>query len=358
MPEHISKRRSLAKILLAGAGAAALPASAAHAVAEKSGSRKTRLVKPARLREGDLVGLITPSGHADAAQIAKAINNMSSLGLRVKLGQFVHEARGNYAGKVYQRLEDLHAMFTDNEVKGIWCITGGSGAISLLPYIDYALIARHPKVFVGYSDTTALHLAIHQKTGLVTFHAPLAVSTFGEYSMEHLRAVLMAPQSNHVMTMAEENRQRGADTPSYVTRTLRPGVSTGRLYGGNLSMVAALAGTPYFDADFHQKLLFLEDINEPPYKIDRMMTQLNLSGNFNHSAGIMLGIFEKCEAKDNEKSLSLAETLGDHFYGLTVPSATGFSFGHIKHQMTLPLGILARMDTEGQTLILLEAAVS
>ncbi len=355
MPEHrIVNRRAFGKLLAAGTGALALPAAASVQALPIKGKP---LIKPARLREGDLVGLITPSGHVSDAKIEKSIRNLESLGLRVRTGKYIREGRGNYAGTVAQRLEDLHAMFADPDIKGIWAANGGSGSIALLPQIDYTLIAQHPKVFVGYSDTTALHLAIHSQTGLVTFHGPLGVSTFSDYSVRQLRAVLMEPQSAWTISMAEENRAKAQTAPQFLMRTLRAGQAEGRLIGGNLSLVAALSGTRY-GADFKHKLLFLEDISEPPYKVDRMLAQLHMAGDFNSAAAVMLGIFEKCEATDNEPSLSLAETIDDQAAALRVPAVYGYSFGHVAHQCTLPMGVMARLDTDAQTVTLLESACS
>lgn len=346
-------KRSFAKLIGAGMSLAALPAAAAK---HKDASHGRKMIKPARLREGDLVGLITPAGHVNEEKIAKSIRNIESMGLRVRQGKHIREGRGNYAGAVWQRLEDLHAMFADPEVKGIWAATGGSGAISLLPHIDYELIRKHPKALIGYSDITALHLAIARKTGLVTFHGPVGISTFGEYAVKQLRAVLMEPQANHVIEMSAANAQQAAERPNFKLRTMRHGVSEGRLTGGNLSLVAALAGTPY-GTEYDKAILFLEDIGEAPYRIDRMLSQLDMTLGFNHAAALMLGIFHKCEATDGEPSLSLAETIDDHASRLTVPSVYGYSFGHIANQFTLPIGVMARLDTNAQTLTLLEPAV-
>ena len=233
--------------------------------------------------------------------------------------------------------------------------------MQLLPHIDYALIRKHPKILVGYSDITALHLAIHRHAGLVTFHGPVGMSTLSDYSTEHLLNVLMRPEDDYVIPMALANsRQAETDPPHfqhYALRTVVAGQATGRLMGGNLSLVSALAGTPYA-ADVRGALLFLEEVNEEPYRIDRMMMQLNLNQPFRSAAGIMLGIFEGCgPAADGSPSLSLDETTDQHLRPLTVPSVTGWSFGHIRHQFTLPLGIRARLDTERQTVTLLEPAV-
>jgi muramoyltetrapeptide carboxypeptidase len=348
-------KRSFAKMVGAGMSLAALPA-AAQAAKGKPAARARTLIKPPRLREGDLVGLITPSGHVSEEKIAKSIRNIEALGLRVKQGKHIREGRGNYAGAVWQRLEDLHAMFADPDIKGIWAATGGSGAISLLPHIDYALIRKHPKALVGYSDITALHLAISRQAGLVTFHGPVASSSFGEYATKHLRAVLMEAEPNHVIQMSAGNAQQGLEKRNFALRTMRHGVREGRLTGGNLSLVAALAGTPY-GTDYDKAILFLEDIGEAPYRVDRMMTQLDLSLGFGHAAALMLGIFHKCEATDGEPSLTLAETIDDQTARLMVPSVYGYSFGHIADQFTLPIGVMARLDTAAQTLTLLEPAV-
>jgi len=345
-------RRRFAKLVALGIGASALPREAGALSLPKS-----RLIKPPRLKSGDTVGLMTPSGHVDQEKIDRCVGNLESLGFKVKLGKNIRALRGNFAGTAAQRLEDFHAMFADPEIKGIWAAHGGSGAIGLLAALDYDLIRRNPKVFVGYSDITALHLAILRHSGLVTFHGPVASSTFSDYSMAHLRAILMAPQPEYVMAMAEENRLKAEALPHFSARTLRSGVAEGILVGGNLSLLSALVGTPYA-ADFSRAIVFLEDIGEAPYRIDRMLTQLELSQGFRQAAAVMLGIFDKCGPPDSEPSLSLDETIDDHLANSSIPAVYGYSFGHISHQITLPMGVKARLDTEKQTLTLLEPAVT
>jgi muramoyltetrapeptide carboxypeptidase len=247
-------------------------------------------------------------------------------------------------------------MFRDPEVKAIWCIRGGSGCISLLASLDYALIRAHPKILIGYSDITALHLAIHRHAGLVTFHGPVAGSGASDYSNTHMLAVLMDPQPSYTIAMAPENAERALAEPHFAVRTATHGQASGRLIGGNLSMVSALAGTPYA-ADFRKALLFIEEVNEAPYRIDRWMTQLDLAVGFRHAAGVMVGICDNCVPNDDELSLTLDETLALHLKPLRVPAVSGYSFGHIRNQFTLPMGIEARLDTLRQTVTLLESAV-
>ncbi len=320
-------------------------------------SMKRPLIKPPRLREGDLVGLIAPGGHTSDTSIAKAVKNIEALGFRVKQGAHLREVHGNYAGSVQNRRDDLHAMFADPEVKAIWAIRGGSGCISILASIDYALIRANPKVLLGYSDITALHLAIHRHAGLVTFHGPVASSTPSSYSTEHMLAVLMDPQRSYTIPMAMENARRAQDEPHYAIRTVHEGKATGPLMGGNLSMVSALAGTPYA-ADFRNSILFIEEVNEAPYRIDRWMTQLDLSVGIAKAAGVMIGICDNCGGHDEDITLTLDQTLDIHLQPLKTPAVSGYSFGHIRNQFTIPMGIRATLDTERQTVTLLEPAVS
>jgi muramoyltetrapeptide carboxypeptidase len=323
-----------------------------------SASRKmTPLIKPPRLRRGDVVGLVAPGGYTSDAAIEKAVRHIEALGFRVKLGTYLRDVWGNYGGTVAARIADLHAMFRDPEVNAIWAIRGGSGCISLLRHLDYRLIRTHPKILLGYSDITALHLAIHRHAGLVTFHGPVASSTPSDYATEHLLAVLMEPRESTTIAMSAENDRRALDEPWYATRTVHEGVAEGPLIGGNLSLVSALAGTPYA-ADFTGALLFLEEVNEEPYRIDRWMTQLDLAVGFDKAAALMIGICENCGPQGDGPSLTLDETLDVHLQPLRVPAVTGYSFGHIRNQFTMPVGVKARLDTEARTVTLLEAAVS
>jgi muramoyltetrapeptide carboxypeptidase len=339
-----------------------LPAGLRHAAAATQRRRPQphsmkHLIKPPRLSQGDVIGLIAPAGRVSDASIEKSVQHIESLGFRVKQGLYLREVHGNYAGSVEQRLADLHRMFLDPEVKAIWCIRGGSGGISLLQHVDYALIRNHPKILLGYSDITALHLAIHRHAGVVTFHGPVALSTPSDYSYEHMLAVLTDPQPTYTIPMSAENSRRALEEPHYGIRTVHGGVATGPLIGGNLSLVSALAGTQYA-ADFRDSILFLEEVNEEPYRIDRWMTQLDLSVGFAKAAGVMVGICDKCGPAPNEISLSLDQTLDIHLQPLKIPAVSGYSFGHIRNQFTIPVGVRATLDTERQTLTLLEPAVS
>ena len=336
------------------AAAAVMIPAAGHTV-QKATNR--RLIKPGRLHFGDTIALLAPGGHTDEAAIARAVAKIEQLGFKVREGANLRAVHGNYGGSVQQRCDDLHAMFRDPTIKAIWCIRGGSGCISLLASLDYRLIRAHPKILIGYSDITALHLALYRHAGLVTFHGPVAGSGPSAYANTHMLAVLMDPQRTYTIPMAPENAARALAEPHFAVRTANHGQASGRLIGGNLSMVSALAGTPYA-ADFRKALLFLEEVNEAPYRIDRWMTQLDLAVGLKRAAGVMVGICENCEATDGEMSLTLQQTLDSHLQPLVAPAVSGYSFGHIRHQFTLPMGINARLDTLRQTVTLLEPAVT
>jgi len=325
------------------------------ALAATSPARR-RLVKPPRLRFGDTIALVAPGGHTDEAGIARARARIEQLGFKVRESANLRAVHGNYGGSVRQRVDDLHAMFADPAVRALWCIRGGSGCISLLSSLDYGLIRRHPKIVLGYSDITALHLALVRQAGLVCFHGPVATSSDSAYSTEHMLAVLMAPQPRYTIAMAPENDARAVGESEFTARTVTSGQASGRLVGGNLSLVSALAGTPYA-AEFRQAILFIEEAHEAPYRIDRWLTQLDLALGLRHAAAVMIGVCTDCQG-DDEPSLTLDETLDSHLVPLTIPAVAGWSFGHIRDQFTLPLGVQARIDTAARTLTLLEAAVS
>jgi muramoyltetrapeptide carboxypeptidase len=339
-----------------GAAAAALGAAASFPAFGKAPSSRP-LVKPPRLKRGDVAALVAPGGHLSDAEIERSVRNMESLGLRVKLGANVRLARGNYSGTPLQQAQDLHAMFADREVRAVWAGRGGSGGAQLLPHIDWRLVRANPKILCGYSDVTALHLAMQRQAGLVTFHAPQAISTWSDYSREHLVAAIMEPRPGRVITSAGENLAKAAKQSEFAERVVRPGVAEGPLTGGNLSVISALAGTPY-GARMKGCVAFLEDIGEAPYRINRMLMHLTLTGDLTSAAGLMLGVFVKCHPAEGDASLTLEETLVDRAWPLGIPAAIGMSFGHIAHQFTMPMGVRARFDAGERTLALLEPAVA
>lgn len=348
-----------AGLVAATAGAAGVLPGLARAQAQAQRLRRPvhqKRIKPPALRRGDLVALFNPSGFADDALIQRSTVNLETQGFRVMHAAHLRASRGNTAGTIGQRLTDLHALFSNREVRALWAARGGSGTAQILPYIDYGLVARNPKVVIGYSDITSLLLALYARSGLVGFHGPVASSGFTPFTVSQLNATLVEGRVNHVMTTAEEHARRAQDEPHFVQRVLTSGNAEGTILGGNLSVLASLIGTPYLP-DTRDALLFLEEISEAPYRIDRMLTQLEQSGSLAGVRGAMLGVFVKCEPAANEESLVLSQALNDHFVARPIPSAYGLSFGHISSQWVLPIGVRARFDADARSLTLLESGV-
>ena len=317
-------------------------------------ARPIKIIKPKRLRPGDTIAVIAPASGIEPENFEKALQNLADLGFKTKAGINARRRAGFLAGTDKERTDDLHRAFADKTVDGIWCVRGGYGATRILPAVDFNLIRRNPKIFVGYSDITALHTAIFQNTGLVTFHGPVAASSFSDYTKNHLVNVLMNPSASYKIESAPENAANESEL--YKTATITPGKCRGTLIGGNLSLLTAVAGTPFALRATRGKILFIEDVREAPYRVDRMLTQLRESLNLSALAGIALGVFADSNPKD-EISPSLLDVVKDRLGDLGIPVVYGLSFGHIHDQFTLPVGIRAELDADAATINLLESGV-
>jgi muramoyltetrapeptide carboxypeptidase len=311
-----------------------------------------KIIKAPRLRRGDWIGVISPAGPvADRSQIERGVRYLEQQGYRVVVGEHAHKTYGYWAGTDEERLADLHAMFLNPEVKAILCVRGGYGISRLLSRLNYRLIIRHPKILVGFSDVTSLQLALWKKCGLVTFHGPMLradlsnrIDPFTEESF--WRLITSAKQPKPYVFSEEELTHR------------IPGKSVGRLLGGNLSLVVSLLGTPY-QPDYREALLFLEEVAEEPYRIDRMLMQLSNAGVLNQISGILTGQFAHCRTRDPSRpSFSVEQVLTDFGLKCGKPFLSGLPFGHVARKMTLPVGVRARLETGACRLVLLESAVS
>ncbi|MDR7335441.1 LD-carboxypeptidase [Roseateles asaccharophilus] len=339
------------QLLHFSAAASSLLAGSAQAATATTGP-----LRPARLRAGDTLGLISPANATYEREPLKiAIESLQALGFKVKLGEHVAARRGPFAGTDAQRAADVNAMFADDGVAGILAMTGGSGCNRIVDKLDYELIRRKPKFFGGFSDLTSLVNALHRQTGLVAFHSPVAVSEWNDYSVQSFKAVAMNAEAallrNPVVKPADDLLAR----EERIT-TVRAGKAQGRLVGGNLTVLASLAGTPYFP-DCRGAILFLEDINEYIYRIDRCLSTLRLTGALGQLAGVVLGRFTKCEPGDGYGSLTLEEVFDDYFLPLNIPVYRGAAIGHIKRKLTVPVGAVAEMDADAGTIRLLGPAV-
>jgi muramoyltetrapeptide carboxypeptidase len=316
-------------------------------------------MKARALKPGDTVAFITPSTYvSDPDQLLLSQRLIEAQGLKVKYGRNVKKKSGYLGGTARERLDDLHEAFTDPEVKGVIALRGGYGAGQLLDGLDLDLIRRHPKVFAGYSDITALHLAIHQKTGLVTFHGPTGLSRFSDFTFEHFKRALFETKPLGRLANPPETRPL---RPRHWTRTIRPGQARGPLIGGTLTLISTTMGTP-FEIQTEGKLLFLEDVDEQPYSMDRMLTQLRLAGKFKGIKGLLIGECADCAPREFRPSFQNTFTLGevlDNLVGdLPVPVLSGLVIGHTEDQITLPLGVTASLDAGQGTLTIEESALT
>jgi len=313
-------------------------------------------IKPPRLKAGDTLGLIAPGSYISEDELKESIGNLEKLGYKVVYNERILSKTGYFAGTDESRAEELNSMFADKKVNGIICARGGYGCVRILPMLNYNLIKNNPKVIIGYSDITALLNGINTETGLITFHGPVGISTFNEFSVTYFNEVLAHSEKDLVLISAKGEDQKDTDEIT----TIVSGKSVGELIGGNLSVLISLIGTKY-DFDGEGKIIFLEEIGEEPYRIDRMLTQLIQSGKFDKAAGIAMGVFKDCEPKEKDPSFStsfsLTEVLFDRLSNLSIPVIYGMSFGHIKNKFTLPIGIKAELDTVNQTITLLENSV-
>ncbi|MBV8603387.1 MAG: LD-carboxypeptidase [Pelomonas sp.] len=352
-------RRNFAKTLAAGvAGAAALAAPAARAAAPTGTAARPPVLLPRRLQPGDTIALVSPANATfDREQFDIAHESLTALGFKVREGRFAHARRGAFGGTDADRAADVNAQFADDGVAGIMAMTGGSGCNRILDKLDYALIRRKPKYFGGFSDLTSLVNGIHQQTGLVTFHAPMATSEWNAYSVEAFQSLVMRGETPRLANPAPELGDELAQRQDR-TRTIRGGKARGVIAGGNLAVLTSLAGTPYFP-DLRGAILFIEEVNEYIYRVDRMLSTLRLMGVLDQVAGVVLGHFTNCEpGTDGYGALTLDEVFDDYFLPLGVPVYRGAMIGHIRRKLTLPLGGQAELDADACTLQILAPAVA
>jgi muramoyltetrapeptide carboxypeptidase len=303
-------------------------------------------LKPSPLRRGDTIGIVVPAGPVDRERIDRALERLRQRDFRTKTYGDIYRSRGYLAGDDATRAAELMAAFTDPETAAVWCARGGYGTVRILERIDFDVIRRHPKVFIGFSDISALHLAIYQRTALVTFHGPNLQDGFGKSDdMNHANEAALWRA-----TLADE--QLAASTgyefdfngmKQGEMRTIRGGTVTAPLLGGNLAVIAGLTGTP-FEIETAGRILFLEDVSEQMYRIDRYLSQLWLAGKLQAAAGVLLGSFSYNDDEAAEPETDVAALLEDYFGRLDVPVLAGFPAGHAQYNLTLPIGAQVELD--------------
>ncbi|NQW02539.1 MAG: LD-carboxypeptidase [Acidobacteria bacterium] len=314
-------------------------------------------LRPARLQPGDSVGLVTPATATfQQVELDIARESLEGLGLKVKLGPHVMDRHGSLGGQDKDRAADINQFFADTTVKAVFPTRGGWGTSRLLPLLDYDTIRRHPKVLMGFSDITALLNGIHARTGLVTFHGPNAGGRWDEYSVDLVKRVLFEGEA---VTFGNPKTSSDRNVLTQVEnriRTITPGTATGRLLGGNLTVLTAILGSPYVP-DFTDAILFLEDVGEDYYRVDRMMTTLKLAGILDTVKGVIFGSCSECGPGEGFASFTPEEIFADHLAPLGVPAWQGAMIGHGQPQWTLPVGSVVTIDATAGTVTMAEGAV-
>lgn len=308
------------------------------------------LNKARALQYGDTIGLISPSSSTSKENVENSEKKLIEMGFKVKMGKSPYEKYGYLSGSDRIRANDINDMFGDSEVDAIICLRGGYGTPRILDLLDYDIIRENPKIFVGYSDITALHIAFNQISKLVTFHGPMAssdmIGNFSDFSKDGLFNMIMDPKASH-----EILNPQGVEMT-----TINGGIAEGEIIGGNLSLIVATIGSPY-EIDVKDKILFIEEVGEEPYSIDRMLSQLRLSGKFKDASGIIFGDFKGCESKKHDESLTLEEVIMDIVKPAGKPTIFNLKAGHCEPMVSLPFGVKARLDADKREIVILENTV-
>ncbi len=304
-------------------------------------------LKPKALQKGDTVAITSPAGAVWDDKSVETFNTvLCGFGFKVKFGQTLKEKWGYFAGSDELRAKELMQYFTDPDVRGIFCAKGGWGCARILPMLDYDVIQKNPKVLIGFSDITSLLLAVYKQTGHITFHGPVGNSGWNDFSSSCFSKVVMDKQAPAFDVVEQDN---------FIGITA--GKATGKLIGGNLNVLTSIIGSDYLPS-FKGKILFLEEVMEEPYRIDRMLTQLKLAGILNEISGFVFGRCVKCEAEFPDKAFTFRQVIEQHIRPLSIPAFYGANIGHIENKLTLPIGINAEMDAEKGTIKLLGQSVT
>lgn len=336
---------------------AALGFASSYGILNANQQDSIELIKPNMLKEGDKVSLIAPATNApDPDDLQKALEVIKYYNLQAVIPENLTNGSGYKTRSIQTRLDEIHKAFSDTSIKAVFCIRGGYGSGQLLDKIDYKLIKNNPKVFLGYSDITAMHIAIHQQTGLITFHGPILLSAFTNYTESNFRNVVF--NNTPIGKLTNPIATSGFRVVNPI-RTIVSGQAEGQLIGGNLSLVTSLLGTKY-EINTKNKILFLEDVGEEPFRIDRMMNQLRLAGKFDDCNAVIFGKCNDCVYKGAPSSTwdsSLGEVLDLYLKDLKKPVMYGLMIGHTPDQLTLPIGLKASVNADEGFIEINESAV-
>lgn len=305
-------------------------------------------IKPKRLLAGNTIAIAAPAGplrdisHADIFK-----KKLESLGFKVVMGKNVKQKYGFFTATDEERAAELMAFFEDKNIDGIVCMKGGWGCARILDLLNYQIIRENPKVLMGFSDITSLLNAIRVKSGLITFHGPGGNSTWNDFSLDYIKKALVYGDKIHYGNGPEKEDE---------VNVIVKGNVTGELFGGNLSVFTAMIGTEYLP-DFHNKILFLEEVDEEPFRVDRMLTQIDMAGITEKVSGIILGKFRDCVAEEPDFAFTVEEIFAQHYAQLKIPVISNVMIGHIRNKFTVPVGLTAQLNADQSYFKLLESAV-
>lgn len=362
MDKH-NRRTFLTSAVLMSAGsilaqsAPVRKSSASGSIASRSFVRPDELILPASLRKGSTIAVTAPASGVNRAELESGLSFLRAQGFNLVLGRHVGSTVNYLSASDKVRAEEFNEFVRRPDIDAIICARGGYGVTRILPDIDYSAIRANPKVIMGYSDITALLVAIYERSRIVTYHGPVCSSSFDETTKSSFLHVTVDNSLNDNLDGAKSVMYSSDDL-----EVLHSGTAEARLVGGNLATICSTLGTP-FEIDTRGAILFLEDIAEEPYRIDRMLTQLWLSGKFDEVRGVVLGVFKSCEGlrrapNTPTMSPSLKQVFRSRFASMNVPVLSGLPFGHIRSKLTLPIGVRAKMDCSTKTFSLLEASVA
>ena len=305
-------------------------------------------VVPKALVPGDLVGITAPSGSIwNKSHIDKIETILHEQGFKTKLGATLYEQDGYLAGNDEMRAKELMEFYEDKSVKAIVTMRGGWGCARILDMLDYTIIRNNPKILIGFSDITSLVNAVYSRSGVITYHGPCGYSSWGDFTMTCVKKALISGKPFTLKNPGNYN----TDLKTWVS-----GKAKGELIGGNLTVVVSMIGTNY-EPQWENKILFLEEIGEEPYRVDRMLWQMKQAGVFDKINGLVIGSFKDCQPEEPHKSFSLEEVFEQHFAKARFPVYQGAAFGHITPKFTLPIGVLAEMDADTFSITTIERSV-
>jgi muramoyltetrapeptide carboxypeptidase len=317
------------------------------------------ITKPGALRRGDTIGVVAPAGPVNRERIDRALARVHQRGFRTKTYGDIYRSRDYLAGDDETRADEFMAAFADPETTAVWCARGGYGVARILDRLDFRVIGRHPKIFIGFSDITLLHIAIQQRVGLLTFHGPNLQDGFGkpdDMPAANERALWQAVMPGESMGAQYGYAYILTDVDGGQLRPLAPGVARGPLLGGNLAVIAGVTGTP-FEIETVGRILFLEDISERLYRIDRYLSQLRLAGKLDALAGVLLGEFSYEEGDQVESEAAIDRLFQEYLAPLEIPVLAGFPAGHGQLNLTLPMGAVVAVDADTGRVTVLESPV-